>query len=97
MRAPASRAMPSAMPLIDQAGADRDGVGGVRLRAVALGDGGGNAALRPRRRGALAERSRRNHGDRTRRQPQRAEQSGKAAADDDDVIGAAGEVVCDLT
>ena len=78
---------------IDQARADRDGIGGVRFRAVAFGDGGRDAALRPRRRGALAERCGGNHGDRTRRQLQRAEQPGKAAADDDDVVGVAGEIV----
>ena len=81
--------------LIDQARADRDGVGGVRLRAVAFGDRRGDAALRPRRRGAFAERCRGNHRDRTRRQFQRAEQSGEAAADDDDVVGVAGEVILD--
>ena len=90
MRAPASRARPSAIVLVDQAGADRDGVGGMRLRAVAFGDGGGDAALRPGGRGALAERRRGDHGDRTRRQLQRAEQSGEAAADDDDVVGRSG-------
>ena len=79
--------------LVDQARADRDRVGGMRFRAVAFGDRGGDAALRPRRRGALAERCRGNHGDRTRRQFQRAEQSGEAAADDDDIVGVAGEVM----
>ena len=44
--------------LVDQARADRDRIGGVRLRAVALGDGGGNAALRPRGRCAFAQRRR---------------------------------------
>ena len=75
--------------LVDQAGAGRDRVGGVRLGAVAFGDRRGDAALRPGRRGALAERRRRNHGDRTWRQFQRAEQPGEAAADDDDVAIAA--------
>ena len=77
--------------LVDEPGADRDRIGGVRFGAVAFGDGGGDAALRPRRRGALAERRGRNHGDRPRRQLQRAEQAGKATADDDDVVGVASE------
>ena len=76
--------------LVDQPGADRDGIGGVRFRAVAFGDCGGDAALRPRRRSAFAERSRGNHGDRARREFQRAEQSGEAAADDDDIAGRCG-------
>ena len=76
--------------LVDQASAGRDRVGRVRLGAVALGDRGGDAALRPRRRGALAQRCRGNHGDRTRRELQRAEQPGEAAADDDDIVGVAG-------
>ena len=38
--------------LIDQARAGRDRIGRVRLRAVAFRDRGGDAALRPRRRGA---------------------------------------------
>ena len=79
--------------LVDDAAADRDRVGGMRFRAVALGDGRGDAALRPGGRSALAKRRRRNHGDRTRRELQRAEQSGKAAADDDDIVGLAGEVM----
>jgi len=40
--------------LIDQAGAGGDGIGGVRLRTVAFRDRRGDAALRPRRRGAVA-------------------------------------------
>ena len=76
--------------LIDQAGADRDRIGGVRFRAVAFGHRRGDAALRPRRRGAFAKRCRGNHRNRTRRQFQRAEQSGEAAADDDDIAGRCG-------
>ena len=34
--------------LVDQARAGRDRIGGMRLRAVALGDRGRDAALRPR-------------------------------------------------
>ncbi len=79
--------------LIDQGRAGGDGIGGVRLGAVALGDRGCDAALRPCRRGALTEWRRRNHGDRTRRQSQRAEQPGETAADDDDIVGVAGEIV----
>jgi hypothetical protein len=69
MRAPASRARRSATTLIDQAGADRDRVGGMCFRAVALGDCRCDAALGPGGRCALSERRRRNHGDRARRQP----------------------------
>ena len=79
--------------LIDQAGADRDRIGGVRLRAVAFGNRRGNAALRPRCRGAFAQSCRGNHRNATRRQFQRAEQSGETAADNDDIVGVAGEVV----
>jgi len=79
--------------LIDEARADGDRVGGMRFRAVAFGDRGRDATLRPRRRGALAQRCCRDHGDRARRQFQRTEQSGEAAADDDDIVGFAGEVV----
>ncbi len=81
---------------IDQAGTDGDRIGRVRLRAVAFGDRGRDAALRPRRRGALAQRRRGNHGDRTRRQLQRAEQAGETAADDDDIVGVAGEVMISI-
>ncbi len=65
----------------------------MRLGAVAFGDGGGDAALRPGAGGALAERCGGNHGDRTRRELQRAEQSGETAADDDDIVGPAGEIM----
>ncbi len=77
---------------IDQAGADGDGIGRMRFRAVAFGDRRRNAALRPRRRGALAQRRRGNHGNRTRRQFQCAEQAGETAANDDDIVGGAREV-----
>src|SRR5713226_8749776 len=53
--------------LIDQARADRDRIGGMGLRTVALGNRRREAALRPCRRGALAQWRRRNHGDRARR------------------------------
>ena len=78
---------------VDKAAADGDRIGGMRFGAVAFGDGGGDAALRPCRGGALAERCGRNHGDRTRRKFQRAEQPGEAATDDDDIVVPAGEVV----
>src|SRR6266404_1685787 len=74
--------------LIDQAGAGGDGIGGVRFGAVALGDRGCDAALRPCRRGTLTKWRRRNHGGRTRREFQRAEQPGETAADNDDIVGA---------
>ena len=54
--------------LIDEARADRDRVSGMGFRAVAFRYRGRDAALRPRRRGAMAKRRRRNHGNRTRRQ-----------------------------
>ncbi len=53
--------------LVDQTRADRDSIGCVCFRAVALGDGRGDAALCPRGRRALAQGRRRNHRDRTRR------------------------------
>ena len=78
---------PSAMRLVDEAGADARSCRRRALPALSpSATRGGDAALRPRRRGALAERCGGKHGDRTRRQLQRAEQSGKAAADDDDVV-----------
>ncbi len=78
--------------LVDQAGADRDRVGRMRLGTVAFADRRGDAALRPGRRCALPERRRGNHGDRPRREFQRAEQSGEAAADNDDF--AVEKIVC---
>ena len=54
--------------LIDQARADRDRIGGMGLRTVTLGDRGRDAALRPCRRGALAQGRRRNDGNSARRQ-----------------------------
>ncbi len=59
---------PQRYRFIDQARADRDRIGGVRFRAVAFRDRRRDAALRPRARGALAERCRRNHGGRSRRE-----------------------------
>ncbi len=53
---------------IDQARADRDRIGGMGFRTVAVRDRRRDAALRPRRRGALAERGCGNHGNRARRQ-----------------------------
>ncbi len=72
--------------LVDEAGADRDGVGRMRFGGVAFADGRGDAALRPGAGGAFTERCGRDDGDRPRRQLQRAEQPGKPAADDDDVV-----------
>ena len=46
-RARASRATDRADLVIDDARAGGPGVGGVKLRAVAFGHGGGDAALRP--------------------------------------------------
>ena len=54
--------------LIDQARADGNRIGGMCLRTVAFSDRRRDAALRPCRRGSLAEWRRRNHGDRARRQ-----------------------------
>src|SRR5947207_1004520 len=51
------------------------------------------AALRPGCGRTLAKRRRRDQGDRTRRQLQRAEQTREAAADDDDVVGLADEIL----
>ena len=58
-------------------------VGGVQRRIVVLAHGGGDAALRPGRGGALGKRrlGEQDHG--LRRQPQRRHQPGQAAADDD--------------
>ena len=53
---------------IDQARADGNRIGGMCLRTVAFSDRRRDAALRPCRRGSLAERRRRNHRDRARRQ-----------------------------
>ncbi len=78
---------------VDNAAADRNRIGGVRLGAVAFGDCRRDAALRPGAGGALAERRGGNQGDRPRRELQRAEQSGKSAADDDDIVGPAGEIM----
>ena len=86
-RAPASRATDERDLVIDDAGAGGDRVGGVKLRAVAFGDGGGDAALRPDRGGALANGRGGENGDRTRREFQRAEQAGQSAADDESDVG----------
>src|ERR1700682_5858337 len=84
---------PQRYPRIDQPRPDGNRISGVCLRAVALSDRSRDAALRPCRRSALAQWRGRTHGDRTRRQLQRAEQPGEATADDDDVVGVADEVV----
>ena len=89
MRAGASRAIRRGDLLVDDAGAGGDGVGEVRVDRVAGADRGGDAALRPGRRGALADRRGGEHGHRARRQTERAEQAGEPAADDDDVVDAA--------
>ena len=93
MRAGASLCERQRDALVDDAAADCDRVGGMRLRAVAFGYRSRDAALRPGAGSALAERCGGDEGDRTRRQFQRAEQSGKPAADDDDVVGPAGEIM----
>ena len=56
-------------------------------RPSRLGHGGGDAALRPGGGGALPDRRGGEHRDRTRRKAERGEQAGKAAADNDDVVG----------
>ena len=63
-------------------GADR--ICGVLLETVALADCGGDAGLRPGARRAFAERTRRDDGDRHRRELQRGEEAGETAADDND-------------
>ncbi len=70
--------------LIDDAGAGADGVGGMRRGAVALGQRGGDARLRPHARAALAERRHRDHGDGKRRELERGEEAGEPGPDDDD-------------
>ena len=55
------------------------------LGVSSFADGRRDAALRPARRSALAERRGGQDGDRQRRQLQRGEQARKARADDDDV------------
>ena len=77
---------------VDDAAAGRDRIRGMRFGTVAFGHRRGDAALRPGAGSALAERRRGDQRDRTRREFQRAEQSGQAAADDDDVVGPAGEI-----
>jgi hypothetical protein len=74
--------------LVDQAVTGGDGVGNVLVDGVAGADRRGNAALRPGRGGAFADRRAGNHGDRAGRELQRAEQAGQPAADDDDVVDA---------
>ncbi len=93
MRAPASRARPSAT-----ASSTRPAPAAIVSAACAsaLSPSATAAAMPPcaqARRGALAERRGGDHGDRTRRELQRAEQAGEAAADDDDVVDAASEVM----
>jgi len=70
--------------LIDDTGAGADGVGGMRVRIVAVGDCCGNARLGPEARCAFAEPRRGDHGHRERRKLQRGKQAGKARADNDD-------------
>ena len=72
--------------LVDGAGAGGDRVGDVLLGRVARGHGGGDPALRPRRRGPLADRRGGEHGHRPRREAQGAEQAGEPAAEDDEVV-----------
>ncbi len=76
-------------PFIDDAGAGADGVGRVRLGAVAFGDRGGDARLRPQARGAFAEARGRDHGDGKGRKLERGEQAGQAGADHDHAAGPA--------
>ena len=54
---------------------------------VALRHRGGDAALRPGRGSALADRRGGDNGHRSRRQAQRGEQTAEPAADDDDIVG----------
>ena len=71
--------------LIDDAGAGRDRVGGVIFRAIALGERRGDAGLRPEARRSFAEARRRDDRDRTRRELERGEESGKPGADHDHI------------
>ena len=95
MRSRASRAMQQRNSLIDDAGAGGDRVGRMVFGAVALGNRGGDAALRPQARRAFAERRGGDDGDRVRRELERGEQAGKAAADHNDArpLAAAGSLV----
>ena len=68
--------------LVDDARTSGNRVGGMQLRRVVGADGRGDARLRPARRRALAERSRRQHRDMHGRELQRREQAGKPGADD---------------
>src|SRR5690606_25223839 len=65
----------------NEPGSGGDGVLGVQLRPVVRTDGRGDAALRPGRSGAFAERAGRDEEDGPRRQPERGEEPGKAGAD----------------
>ena len=64
-----------------------DGIGEVLLDGIAVGHGGGDAALRPGRGRPLADRRGGDDGYRPRRQAERGEQAAETAADDDDIVG----------
>ena len=71
--------------LIDKTRADRNCVARMRFGCVAFADSGGNAALRPCGRGALAERRGGDDGDGLGREFQRAKKPGQSAADNHDI------------
>ncbi len=74
---------------VDDAGAHRDGVGGVLARAVAGTDGRGNAALRPSARGAVAGAAAvlGEQGDLARSKLEGGEEACEPRADDENVAG----------
>ena len=94
MRCGASPTISRAIFVVDDAVAGGDGVGEMLVDEVALGHGGGDAALRPGRRSALADRRRGQDRHGARREAQRGEEAGQPAADDDDVVGDAELRVC---
>src|SRR5580693_7242402 len=79
--------------LVNDAAADRDRIRGMRFGTIAIRHRRGDAALRPGAGSAFAKRRRGNQGDGTWREFQGAEQAGEATADDDDVVGPAGEII----
>jgi hypothetical protein len=78
---------------VDEVRAGSDRIGKVRLDGVALAHRGGDAALRPGGRRALADGRRREDRHGTGRKLERAEQSGQPAADDNDVVGGGERIV----
>jgi hypothetical protein len=72
--------------LIDDAVTGDDRVMDMAFDRITGAHSRGNAGLRPGRGRAAADRRRRQNGHRLRRQLERAEQPGKAAADDDHIV-----------